>query len=119
MIVRQNDPNTNDWTFGLGKNNYLKGNAAVAQNIKTRLQSFLGDCFFAVNEGVDWFNFLGSKDQSGLTLAISNVILKTQNVVGILQLSVNLTQNRAFSISYRVQTTFSVTGDTFIYALAV
>lgn len=116
MIVRTIDT-IGDWTFGKGKNNYRKDNDAITQNIKTRLLSFLGDCFFDVTAGIDWFTFLGSKNQLALNLAISAVILNTEFVTGILQLSVNLNTDRNFSVSYRVQTTYSTTGDTFQYDL--
>ena len=105
-----------DWTFGSGKNNYIVGNAAVAQNIKTRLQSFLGDCFFDTTAGLDWFNLVGSKSQIALQLAISSTILNTIDVTGILALSVSLNAQRILSVSYQVQTTYStVISDTFVY----
>lgn len=106
MRVRQLDEN-HDWLFGKGQNDYLRANAAIVQNINTRLQSFLGDCFFDLTAGVDWFNLLGSKDQVSLNLAISAVILNTQNVIGILQLSAALSAARDFTVRYRVQTSYS------------
>lgn len=107
MIVRALD-STGDWTFGAGKNNYLQNNAAVAQSIGTRLLMFLGDCFFATNQGIDWWTFLGgSKNQLALNLAINAVILNTENVTGIVQVSVNLDDaTRAFSIVYEATTSF-------------
>lgn len=117
MIVRLID-SSGDWLFGKGQNDYLSANAAVAQNIKTRLLSFLGNCFFDTSAGIDWFNLLGTKNQLSINLAVSATILNTANVTGILQLSVNLTTTRVFTISYRVQTTYSVTGDTFQYDIA-
>lgn len=117
MSVRAIDAN-GDWIFGKGINDYLSGNAAVQQSIKTRLLSFLGNCFFDVTAGIDWFNLLGAKNQTQLTLAISSTILNTDNVTGLLQLSVTLNPiSRAFSITYQVQTTYSTTGDTFQYDL--
>lgn len=112
MRVRSIDGN-NDWTFGKGQNDYMRDQKAVMQNIKTRLQSFLGDCFFDNGAGVDWFNLLGAKDLLALNLAITSVILNTTEVTGILQLNTNLTATRALNISYRVQTTYSVDSDTF------
>ncbi len=116
MIVRALD-RMGDWTFGQGKSNYISNNDAVTQNIQTRLSSFIGDCFFDLGSGINWFFYLGgSKNQLALNLAIAAMILNTSNVIGIRQLSVNLDhQNRSFSISYRVQTTYSVTGNSFIY----
>jgi len=106
MIVRALD-NQNDWTFGKSKNNYLSGSAAVQQNIKTRLLEFIGDCFFNIQAGVDWFNFLGgSKNQLALNLNISSVILNTAFVTSIKQLSISLV-NRNFSVSYQVTDAYS------------
>ena len=106
MIVRALD-NQNDWTFGKSKNNYLSGSAAVQQNIKTRLLEFIGDCFFNIQAGVDWFNFLGgSKNQLALNLNISSVILNTAFVTSIKQLSISLV-NSDFSVSYQVTDAYS------------
>lgn len=112
MIVRALT-SLGDWTFGAGKNNYLSENAAVAQSIGTRLASWLGDCFFATNAGIDWFTFLGgSKNQLALELAINAVILNTQSdgvnvVTGIVSSNFNLNDStRQFSVTYSVGTIF-------------
>lgn len=105
MIVRALDAN-HDWTFGKGKNNYKKDNAAVAQSIETRLLSFLGDCFFAIRDGIDWFNLLGSKNQLALSLAVSSTILNTNEVTAITQLSLDLSVTRALTMHYEVETVF-------------
>lgn len=108
MIVRALDKD-GDWSFGKSKNNYLSGSAAVQQNIKTRLLEFIGDCFFNIQAGVDWFNFLGgSKNQVALNFNISSVILNTAFVTSIKQLSISLV-NRDFSVSYQVVDAYSVT----------
>lgn len=101
-----------DWTYGAGLNNYLTGTAAVAQAIGTRLSSFLGDCFFATNAGIDWFNLLGGKNQLALQLAISATILNTQSmgqnvVTGIVSLSLNLDdKTRVFTVTYKATSIF-------------
>ncbi len=119
MRVRSNNPSTNDWTFGKGASNYLQGNLAVGQLIKTRVLSFLGDCFFDTTTGIDWFQFLGGKNVIQLNLAISSTILNTPNVTGIIQFNVNLNHiTRLFSVSYTVQTTYSITGDIFEYDIS-
>lgn len=106
MIVRSLDVN-HDWEYGKGKNDYQSGIHAVEQSINTRLLSFLGDCFFAMNAGIDWFNLLGNKNQIALNLAISAVILNTPNVTSLQQLSIVLDVNRLLTIRYTVTTTFS------------
>lgn len=109
MIVRTLDSD-HDWTFGRGKNNYLSANKAVAQSINTRLNSFLNDCFFDINAGLDWFNLIGSKNKLALELAISNEILNTENVIALLELSTNLDNNREITISYSVTTVYTGAG---------
>lgn len=114
-IARGLDSN-GDWLFGKGTNDYVSGNAEVAQDIQTRLSSFVGDCFFDASSGVDWFNLLGSKNQIALNLAVAAVILNTPNVIGIKQLYVNYTPGtRNISMQYRVTTTFSTLTAAFQY----
>lgn len=105
MKVRSVDA-LNDWEFGKGKSNYKSGLSACAQNIKTRLQSFLGDCFFATNEGLDWFRFMGGKDTIELKLAVAAVILKTPDVISIEEVSTKTDNNRNITITYSVNTTY-------------
>jgi hypothetical protein len=117
MIVRALDEN-GDWTFGSGIQNYLTLNAAIAQCIRTRFLSFLGDCFFATSDGIDWFNLLGPNNQLSINLSINASILnltgmvngQTVNLVtGILQLSFKLDAEREFDVKYQVSTIYSST----------
>ena len=106
MIVRAIDGN-HDWTFGNGQQNYLTGNAAIAQMINTSLQSFLGDCFFDIYAGLDWFNLLGAKDKVRLQLAINAVILGVDGVVALLNSSVSTDSTRKITITYSVNTVYT------------
>lgn len=107
MIIRAIDVN-GDWLYGQGLNNFKRGIPALEENISTRLYSVLGDCFFAQYAGIDWFNFIGSKNELALNLAISALLLNTENVTGINQLSINLNhQTRQFFINYSVNSVFS------------
>lgn len=105
MKVRSVDFN-NDWEFGKGKSNYKSGLNACAQNIKTRLQSFISDCFFATDEGLDWFKFMGGKDTIELKLAVAAVILKTPDVISIEEVSTRTDNDRRITITYSVNTTY-------------
>lgn len=108
MIVRAVDGN-NDWTFGKGKNDYVSANKAIEQDIQTRLQSFLGDCFFALDAGLDWFNLLGSKNQLALELAVRASILNTEGVTGIVNVVINLEPStRRIDMKYTVNTIYTV-----------
>lgn len=79
----RNVTSDNDWTFGKGKQSYVIDEEALKLNLKTRINSFLNDCFFAVDEGIDWFNLLGSKDREALVSSIRKVILETDGVLRI------------------------------------
>ena len=115
MIVRALDT-AKDWQFGRGKNDYLKNRDAIKQIIGTRLYQFLGDCFFAVSEGIDWFNFLGSKDDTGLQLAINSVILNTEGVTGLVLINTGYdSSTRNFRVEYTVQTIYGAASDSFLF----
>lgn len=107
MIVRSVD-GLGDWRFGKGKNDYLTNSKAIEQNIATRLRSFLGNCFFALDAGIDWFNLLGSKNKTALELAVRSVILNTEGVVGIVDISINLEETtRRINMQYSVNTIYT------------
>lgn len=104
MIVRNLDVN-HDWTFGAGKNNYRTNLNALAQNIQTRLLCFLGDCYFDLTAGIAWWFYLGSRNrQQELQMEVANVILSTQNVIGIEKLNLDLDSQRKISLTYTVDT---------------
>lgn len=76
MIIRNLDA-SGDWTFGQGRQNYLRNDDAVALNVATRLRCFLNDCFWATQFGVDWWNLLGTKNPT----AQANVVLQTRAMI--------------------------------------
>lgn len=107
MIFRNQD-SSGDWVFGKGGADYLTLNAAIGLNIKTRLLSWLGDCFFAQTEGVDWRNRLGSKNQlTLLSLDLRRIISQSSGVTGIVSFNVDLTPERVVNASYTVDTIYS------------
>lgn len=106
MIFRALDEN-HDWKWGKGKQDFLKDNDAIGMNIKTRLLSWGGDCFFDQNAGIDWWNRLGSKNQRALLeLDLKRVILQSEGVTGIVSFDTNVV-GRRFSASYVVETIYS------------
>ena len=108
MKIRALDANGN-WTFGQGLNNYLTGNAAIGLNISTRIKSWVGDCFFAMNAGVDWKTRLGSKSQIALLEAdLKRIILSSYGVVAITAFSFSVNEaTREFTVNYTINTIFS------------
>lgn len=107
MKVRAIDEN-HDWTFGLGLQDYKIDEKAVSQNVKTRLLSFYGDCFFDQTAGIDWFRLLGYGTQELLLMAIKQTILATENVVGINSVDLETDRrDRTFSVTYDIRTIYS------------
>ncbi len=108
MIFRNLDKN-DDWTFGKGKNDYLSKNEAIGLDIKTRILSWVNDCFFDFTAGIDWFSRMGSKSQTNLLeLDIRNILTKTDGVTGITNLDVNFNfSSRDFNVNYNIDTVFS------------
>ncbi len=107
MIVRRVDPN-GDWTFGKGKGNYCTDELAVEQSLKTRISSWVGDCFFSLNEGVDWRSRLDVGQQALLLEEIKSIILKTEGVISITKVQALYdADRRSVTIKYDVQTLFS------------
>jgi len=106
MIFRNLDEN-HDWTFGAGKANYCAGNKAIGLNIKTRLLSWVGDCFFDQQAGIDWINRLGSKNQRTLLdLDLRRVVMQSEGVTGLVKF-VSILQNRRFTADFEVNTVFT------------
>ncbi len=107
MIIRKIN-GENDWTFGKGLSNYATNEEAVAENIKTRLLSWVGDCFFAPNEGVDWKSRLDIGQQAALEQELRAVILQSYGAVGINSVNVNFSgRTRLFMVQYDITTFFS------------
>lgn len=101
MRFRNLDEN-GDWTFGKGRNNYLKDNDALMMNVRTRLLSFLGDCFFDTEAGIDWWTLLGGKNLKTIIASVQRVILRSSNVKRIVDLDYTLT-NRTLSIRVTIE----------------
>lgn len=106
MIIRNIDAN-NDWTFGKGKQNYAQEDNAIATNLKTRLQSFLNDCFFDMEAGLDWFNILG-KDREKLLSEVKKCIVTSYGIYRLNDVDVYFDrEKREITITYNVDTIYS------------
>jgi hypothetical protein len=103
--------NGNDWTFGSGLQSYLNRSDAISANIKTRLQTFLGECFFATDFGVDWWNLLGKKGDTALrdiTLQCRKMVADSYGVVRINSLDTKFdSTTRSLSITFNIDTIYT------------
>lgn len=89
-----------DWRFGKGRAGYLRRSDAIAQNVITRLRSFVNDWFLDISDGIDWIDLLGSKENEKRILReIETRVLGTDGVRSITRLRlVGIDVNRAASI---------------------
>lgn len=116
MKIRATDA-TGDWTFGHGKSNYRVGVAAIIQDIDTALHVFLGECFWATDFGVDWWNLIGEKApqaQQNILLQCREVIQSRVGVSKINSVSVEFSSyRRNLTLTYDVSTVFGSFNTTF------
>lgn len=106
MIIRALDSN-GDWTFGQGKQNYLSGQKAIAQNIQTRILCFLNNCPWDMAAGIDWITLLGKTNTATqIQLNVRTRLLQSFGVLRINTLSVSFV-NRRLSLSYNIDTIYT------------
>lgn len=99
-MIHRNLTVDNDWTFGKGLQNFTSGRDAILLNVKTRLQSWRGDCFYAETEGVDYNNFLDRNTKSLLDSDIKRVILRSEGIIKIVSYESELNESdRSVSIN--------------------
>ena len=107
MIFRQLSA-TNDWLWGQGVGGYATGNQAIGLNIQTRIQSWVGNCFFSANDFIDWLSLLDVGQEQNLVLAIKLCILQSFGVVSLSSFSYTLNaRTRKFSFTANIQTIYS------------
>jgi hypothetical protein len=107
MIFRNLD-STGDWVLGYGKSSYVRDEAAIETNIKTRLASWVGNCPWDLTAGVDWINRLDANQAAQLQLDLSNVIAQSDGVVNVTFVEGVLDgKTRNFVVRYKVDTVYS------------
>ena len=107
MIHRAIDDD-GDIRFGQGVASYARDDQAIAVNIRTRLLSWAGDCFFALNEGIDWISRLDKGQEKNLEVEIQSNILQAYGVVGINSMTAALDRaTRKITITADIQTIYS------------
>lgn len=99
-----------DWTFGQGISGYATLDQAIELNVKTRLLSWVGDCFFALLDFVDWLGRLDKGQEAHLGQELRQVILASYGVSAITAFDIQLNrQTRACVATYTITTIFGKT----------
>lgn len=97
-----------DWTFGKGLQDYVQKNSEIALDISTYLKLWVGNCFWNLQAGINWTQYLDKNQGAQLLAAVQAAILARVGVTGINQLSVNLDPiSRQITIEYNVQTVYT------------
>lgn len=99
---------SSDWQFGAGLQSYFTDERAINADISTALKVFLGECFFALDAGVDWWNLIGGKDEQGIILQCRTVIAQRAGVARINSVTASLDRStRKLTVTYNVDTIYS------------
>lgn len=110
MIIRALDVD-HDWVFGHGKQDYLKNNDAIAENIQTRLLEFLNDCWFKLDAGVDWQRLMSQrnrdKTKQEVILDCKAIILQSFGVVKVNSVTAEFTGLRTLVVNYNIDTIYT------------
>jgi hypothetical protein len=99
MKIRRID-SEGDWDYGHSMSSYYVDNAqSVGLNIVTRLREWYRDCFFAMQNGIDYPTRLGTFNQKeNLDNDIQSVIMNSQDVIDITEFDSTLDRNtRAYT----------------------
>jgi len=125
MIFRALDSD-GDFTFGRGRQNYLRRVEAIRADIRTALLLFLRDAFWDMDSGIDWWNLCGGRQpraQADLLSQTRRTILSREGVTQINFFDVVYTPgSRNLSIQYSVSTVYSgilediIDGDPFAFS---
>lgn len=110
MLVRNARKNTNgqlEWQFGHSFGDYKSGLSQIAQDIYTALGEWKYDCFFALENGIDWSTRMGKKSQKEfLDEDIQNTIQNRQGVISVVDFS-SILNDRTYICNCSVFTEFS------------
>ena len=107
MIFRQLDAN-GDFTWGKGVQNFARGQQAIALNLQTLIQCWVGDCFFALQMGINWKQLMNYGPNAGLDSALQVLILRAYGVVSMVSATIRHdAQSRNFTASYTVDTVYT------------
>ena len=78
-----------DWKFGKGRAAYKRNADAIAQNILTRLRSFLGDWYLDTETGIDWLTLLGNLGtEKRILRSVESTVMQTEGVLSIQELKI-------------------------------
>ena len=88
MLVRAIKKDSNgcsEWQFGHSYGDYKSDVSQIAQDIYTALYEWKYDCFFALENGIDWHTRMGKKGQK--EFLDDDVVRTIQNRQGVISVA--------------------------------
>jgi hypothetical protein len=97
-ILNNQDSSSRNWVFGRGYSTYKSGQSAVAQDIKSALLEFENDCYWALQNGIDWLTRLGFHNQKeALDNDVINTIQSRSGVIAVQNFESQVTDRNYFA----------------------
>lgn len=98
-----------DWVFGKSLQDYADNALGVAYTVKMKILSWYRDCFFAMDDGIDWKNILGAKKtKEQADDAIKDIIQNEEEVIEITYFESEVT-DRVYNATIRFKTIYGET----------
>ena len=108
MKTRTLDKNW-DFRFGRGLNDYAQNSLNVAYAVKMKILSWYKDCFFAMNDGIDWKNILGSKlSKEEADASIKEIVQSEPEITDLIYFDSNV-EDRRYNCTIRFKTVYGET----------
>ncbi len=98
-----------DWRFGKGINDYADNALGVAYTVKMKVLSWYKDCFFAMEDGVDWKNVLGSKSTKEMADESIRDIIRAEPEITELVYFDSQIEDRKYTCTIRFKTIYGET----------
>jgi len=102
-MIRRLD-NNGDWVFGSGKGAFINGLEGLKLRLATQLREWVGDCFFALQNGINWH--LADKLERRVLREIQARIMSNTEVLGIRTAGIERTLERDWRPKIYVETIY-------------
>ena len=102
--IRKDNEGFSEWIFGHSYLDYKTKQSQIVQDIYTALYEWKYDCFFALENGIDWYTRLGFKGQKNYLDRDIQIVI--ENRIGVLRLAnfESLLEGRNYSCKCEVFT---------------
>lgn len=105
--IKRDEDGFEEWLFGHSFADYRNKQNQIMQDIYTALYEWKYDCFFALENGIDWYTRLGTKGQKDLLdNDINKLIQKRPGVLAVYDFNSSLV-GREYSCSCQVVTEYT------------